>query len=1312
MELPPARKRKQVKSNVFNYVTVGWLTPVMLQGAKHTLRDDELLNLKDTDTAKHLAMITKPFWTDYYNHLEGNPRKPGLHKIFFKNYTGTFLLAFLNRALSVGCQLSFPIFMQQILYYLLFYVKPIPDVAKPTLLIDNGYLLVFVLFLLQALSSVFNQTAQQMFNSLQININTILISAIYEKSLRLSQKASREFTQGQILNLINVDTEKISTVLLSLAGFVVSPIQIGVAVKLLSDLIGVSVWGGAGSLFVILMLQMLAVNPLLKAQKGFLKMGDKRLKLLREIFYGMKVIKFRALEQFFSDRVTQVRWEQLGFLKFYYVAHLFFIGLIEIAPISMPTIAFIVYALLNGDIRPDIIFPALTLFNGLFETILIIPQATSSIAVGYVSWKRVVQFLLAEEAPGLSIESNVLEENAIVFEGTEYKWERVVSEQSTEDKQKPDNPEKKSDKNEKKIDKNEKKIDKNEIELERQESDATQVSDQFSLNNLDLKIKKGSKIAVVGPVGSGKSSFLSAVIGEMPLQSGKLHRYGTLAYCSQQPWILTETIQGNIVFNNTLEEDRLSTILNAVGLDNDLKMFPAGRMTEIGEKGVNLSGGQKARVALARAMYQDRDIYLLDDPISALDAQVGRQVFDNAIKGYLKDKTVILVTHQLHLLPEMDHIVVLDHGSIGEQGTFEELINKKGILQDMMQHYSIDKKEDKKEEKKEQALVEDDQTGKGAIITAEDQEQGAVQLGVYWNYVTACGGWPFLIVLSVSSTVYAVIQVISNLWLTWWSIDKYSLTTRQYLLGYGLLAVAQFLSIMCLLSVLLVGGYNAAKVYHSKALQSLLRAPMGFFDSQPIGRILNRMSKDIESIDQRMWLLCYLALLSVAALLGTGGLLIYTDPIMTALIVPLLIIYAYMIVFYQRSNREFKRYESTYRSPLYAHVSETLSGLATVKAYKVETQFLARLRMLMDESNVPTYMRLSSSIWIGIRMEVLSTTLTLLLGCLGISSAIDPSIIGVAFTYSLGITGLFSMLLRSTTQLESELNSIERLTKYISHLDQEQSPKNDDDPEESVWPSEGKIDFNQISLSYPSRPDTLILKNLTVSIKAGEKVGVIGRTGSGKSTLMTALFRIVELQSGSIVIDGRDIRKLGLNTLRSRMQIIPQEPVLFTGTIRNNLDVEGKFSDDDIWKVLEQIGLHEYVSSLNEKLDSPVSENGENLSVGQRQLICLGRAILQKPKILIMDEATASVDGAADKMIQESIKTQFKHTTVLSIAHRLNTIADFDRVLVLQDGELAEYDAPHILLSNPKSLFSALADATGQANSQLIRDIAKEKYSQ
>jgi ABC-type multidrug transport system fused ATPase/permease subunit len=435
---------------------------------------------------------------------------------------------------------------------------------------------------------------------------------------------------------------------------------------------------------------------------------------------------------------------------------------------------------------------------------------------------------------------------------------------------------------------------------------------------------------------------------------------------------------------------------------------------------------------------------------------------------------------------------------------------------------------------------------------------------------------------------------------------------------YGITAVGQFGFALIINCVFLIGGYRAAKYYHKAVMTRLIRAPMSFFDSQPIGRILNRVSKDIESVDQQIWIILFLSTISCAGALSSMAFLCYVDQRMIALVIPLVFIYFFFLKYYQRSNIEFKRFESLHRSPLNAHISETLGGISTVKAYRIEKQFVAKQRQLMNDANTPTYLRLKGGVWVAIRLELLSSTLTLCLALLAVLSAGEAALTGLSLTYAIGFARLLNLLLISTSQLENEFNSIERLSYYCDQLPQEPPELLPEDPKESEWPLHGVMDFQNVTLSYPTRPDVLILKDLSFSVKSGEKVGIIGRTGSGKSTLTTAIYRLVELVNGSITIDGVNISKMGLKTLRSRLQIIPQEPVLFSGTIRDNLDVEGKYQDVEIWEVLERIGLKEYVSSLSEKLQSSVIENGENLSLGQRQLICLGRAILVKPKVLIM----------------------------------------------------------------------------------------------
>ncbi|KAI8895406.1 P-loop containing nucleoside triphosphate hydrolase protein [Globomyces pollinis-pini] len=1204
------------------------------------------------------------------------------------------------QGLSVTCLLVQPTFLKQLLLYLT------PMYPRELLIFQSGITISIILTLLQIGSSLFEKISQQLMALIQVDMKTILIGAVYEKSLRLSQSSSKIFTQGNILNLINVDIEKISMMFIQITGLIMAPIQVVVSIVLLGQLIGYAVWGGAGALFGILFLQLAVIGFLVKFQKEFLAVGDRRLKSVREVLYGMKIIKFRALEKFFSDRIAKIRTQQISILKKYYAIQVYFIGLIQIAPISMPLIAFLVYGASVGTLTPAIIFPALSLFGGLFQPILVVPQSITAVAVAVVSWNRLSDFLLAEEVSesALATSETVNDLLAVSIKDGSFKWEVTENDPDSNNSNKP-----------------------KPVIVEVKESSAPATSNAevitesgpnvpesdkvFHLRNINLEFPKKSKIAIVGPVGSGKSSLLSAIIGEMAKTDGTLGINGSLAYCSQQPWILTDSIRGNIVFNQVLDEAKLERIIVACGLDKDLELFPSGVMTEIGEKGVNMSGGQKARIAVARAMYRAPEVILLDDPLSALDAHVGSFLFKEAVLKYLKEKTVVVVTHQLHFLPDFDHIVVMSKGSIAEQGTFQDLMARNGVLTELMKSYSVDEKSAEKKEDLSVAVKEEkDIVQKTGIIAEEDTMKGTVGWNVYWHYFDKCGGWFYVFTFVSGGLLNSGTQVINNLWLSWWTDNKYNLSLDTYMLVYGLLGVAQFVFALVINTVFLAGAFRAAKFYHGKALAGLMRSPMGFFDSQPIGRILNRMSKDIESVDQAIWILMFLVTISTSGIIATTIFLIYTKWTMVFLLLPLLVIFFVMIRYYQKSNIAFKRFESTNRSPLYSHVSETLAGISTVKAYGVEKEFIEKQRLLMDFSNTPTFLRLMAGIWISLRLEFLTAAITFMLCITSTMDKDNASATGVALTYAINFTRTLALLLISTSQLENEFNAIERLSVYCDQLPMEAAEVLEKDPNKESWPSKGEIQFQGISMSYPSRPDVLVLKNLSLDVKAGEKVGVIGRTGSGKSTLMQALFRIVELKEGKIEIDGLDIRQLGLNTLRNGIQIIPQEPVLFSGTIRDNLDVQSLYSDADVWDVLQRIGLKDYVNSLADKLDSPVTENGENLSVGQRQLICLGRAILVKPKILVMDEATASVDADADKLIQESIKTHFANTTVLSIAHRLNTIIDFDRVLVLDKGELIEYDHPHVLLSKVDGLFSMLADATGQTNSRILRDIAKTTF--
>nr|KAJ3421417.1 hypothetical protein HK105_003607 [Polyrhizophydium stewartii] len=864
----------------------------------------------------------------------------------------------------------------------------------------------------------------------------------------------------------------------------------------------------------------------------------------------------------------------------------------------------------------------------------------------------------------------------------------------------------------------------------------------FALQDISLDIPCGSLVAVVGSVGSGKSSLLSALIGGMRKTAGDSALFGSVAYCAQEPWIMSGTIEENIVFGDDSVRARVPAAVAAACLDRDLEILPNGLGTQIGEKGINLSGGgQKARVALARAIARDADIYLLDDPIAALDAHVGKQVFDDAICGVLRGKTVVLVTHQLHLLPKVDMVVVLDEGRVVETGAFRELMARNGsMLAEIMKDYHFDDHDpeaskeavdaDKADSNKPEDIVKAVKTFEEEKAVAEDRRVGRIEFKTVKSFFVAAGAW-FAIAMLLSFALSVATTIFARIFLQLWIDDKWHISQADYLSAYIGINAANVLTIF-----LFYGCYVSAITLHDRALAGIMYAPTSFFDGQPIGRILNRMTADVSSLDQDLANTMYILSGQLTEFIASGIVIGYSSPYLLSkrhmlaaqrcsmlrcrpsnadahavqLVVIASVAYA-LFWFYQRSYRELKRLQSIMRSPLLSHVSESLNGIQTIAAYGATGIFSAQLCRKIDLANKANLLFWGARYWLSIRLTIIGATATFVVGMLGAAEIIPPAILGLAINSTVTLGSSVNSSLQYLAETEASLNAVERLDYYAYNLPAEAARQLLTDPKDGAWPTAGAVAIRDLEIRYPSRPDHAVIQDLSLDIRPGEKVGVVGRTGSGKSTLMTALFRIMEASKGSIAIDGIDIASLGLKTLRSRLQIIPQDPVLFKGTVRSNLDFASKYTDDELWAALGLVSLKDFVGTLDGKLDAAIDENGANLSMGQRQLMCLCKAILAKPKVLVMDEATASVDAEADRRIQESIETQFVATTVLSIAHRLNTIAAFDRVLVLDTGRIAEFDAPHVLLGRSGSVFGEMVDATGAANAAVIRQIAADHFA-
>ena len=792
-------------------------------------------------------------------------------------------------------------------------------------------------------------------------------------------------------------------------------------------------------------------------------------------------------------------------------------------------------------------------------------------------------------------------------------------------------------------------------------------------------------------------------------------------------------------------------MLEACSLLPDIAILPAGDKTEIGEKGINLSGGQKTRISLARAVYQNCDMclsgcaltlrYLLDDPLSAVDAHVGRHIFRHCIKGLLAHKCVVLVTHALEFLPACDQVIVLENGAVVDQGTFEKVSQAtSGVLASLLQAQKEaqaqqaqqaqeespisplspmemsplssekngesdgEKKKDAEEEsdeeiteqakQAEEALGESD-AKKGELTVEETRVKGKVKRSVYLMYFIAAGGTCIISVILLLFVLAQVVRAINNWWLTYWSNDSAGRDAKWYLLIYIILGVLTVVVAIIAHLVLFFTGLRASSHLHDGLIKGILYSPMSFFDQTPLGRITNRISKDIYTVDKTLPGVFSSLLSCLFSVMSTLIVIIIASPLFIVVLIFLSIYYVYEGCYYIKSSREIKRLDSISRSPIYANFGETLDGTSVIRAYQAEKQFIQKNYDLLDRNQRAYFIISSSNCWLGIRLEFAGTIIigaTALLSVIQKPSATELfiSMAALAISYSLDTTQDLNWVVRMVTDMETQIVSVERIEEYTELPSEAPAHIPDTKPSEP-WPSKGDISINGIVMRY--RPELEpVIKELSVHILPGEKVGVVGRTGAGKSSLVLCLMRIVELERGSIEIDGVDISKIGLEDLRSKIAIIPQEPLLFSGTIRDNLDPFSNYTDEEIWSALQRASLHELIAQDPAGLEKVVEEHGTNYSVGQRQLLCVARALLRKSKVILMDEATASIDLETDMKIQKTIREEFSDSTVVTIAHRIHTIIDSDKVMVMELGRLKEFDKPSVLLSDKNSMFSQLVE--------------------
>uniref|UniRef100_A0A8C3PGJ8 Uncharacterized protein n=1 Tax=Chrysemys picta bellii TaxID=8478 RepID=A0A8C3PGJ8_CHRPI len=753
---------------------------------------------------------------------------------------------------------------------------------------------------------------------------------------------------------------------------------------------------------------------------------------------------------------------------------------------------------------------------------------------------------------------------------------------------------------------------------------------------------------------------------------------GSVAYVSQQAWIQNSILQENILFGSGLNRPYYERVLEACALLPDLEQLPNGDQTEIGERGVNISVGQKQRVNLARAVYSNADLYLLDDPLSAVDVHVGKHLFEKLIgpSGLLKNKTRILVTHNLTFLPRTDVIIVMENGRITHMGTYQELLSERANFAELLQ-----------------------------IFSAENKSEETPQMKIILKYLQAFG-WLWVWLTLAAYLGQNAVAIGQNLWLSTWSAEEEKnkdYTEWKHLrnnkLGvYGLLGFIQGLLVCYGAYVLTRGSLCASRTLHNHMLANVLHLPLQYFETNPVGQIINRFTKVKEKHDMfiidlrfhyylRTWLNCTLDVI------GTILVIMSASPLFILVVIPLGYLYFIIQRYYIASSRQIRRLAGASHSPVISHFSETLLGLSTIRAFGHQERFIRQNKDVVNENLVCFYNNVISNRWLAVRLEFLGNLMVFFAALFAVlaGNTVNSSTVGLSISYALNITQTLNFWVRKACEIETNGVSIERVCEY-EKMDKE-APWIMSKRPPMGWPNKGIIEF----INYQARYRTdlgLALQDVSFQTHSKEKVGIVGRTGAGKSTLTNCLFRIIERAGGKIIIDGIDISTIGLHDLRGNLNIIPQDPVLFSGTLQSNLDPFGKYSDHELWEAVELCDLKNFVQSLPKKLLHEISEGGENLSVGQRQLVCLARALLRKTKILILDEATASVDMETDNLVQSTIRREFHNCTVLTIAHRLHTIMDSERVLVLGSGRIIEFDTPHNLLLQ-QGVFSKMVSEAG-----------------
>ncbi|XP_041974687.1 ATP-binding cassette sub-family C member 4-like [Aricia agestis] len=1328
---------------LFSRLFFVWTFPLFTNGNRRDLEEYDLVPPRRIYGSKGAGDDLERKWKEAEFKSKATGKKASFTRVLMTTFLWSFIPGGLMQFMYVGLRTVSPLLFSELLTYWS---------VNSTMSRETAAMYAGCMVAANWLAAFFNHHGNLYCQQYGMKLRVATSSLMFRKIMRMNNGSLGETTAGKVVNILSNDLQRFDLAFLFLHYVWIIPIQLAAVCYLGYQQAGVSSLLGLAALIIIA----LPIQGVLGKIIGIIRFRtaektDARIKIMSEVINGIQVIKMYAWEIPFQKVVGDRRKEELKQIKLATILRTIFIGFMIFTERTALFFTILTYILLGNVLTANVIYPLQQFMNAAQINItLILPLVISFTSELFVSLRRVQEFLDLDDRPDLAGLDGDLALPSKLFRNMEGSFRK--------DKGDPVRPLSYQLRNDASFGNDLNNMGygssmrfrrslsvSNDLAVELRDVSSSWTGDAnfLALRNVSVRLRRGKLCAIIGSVGSGKSSILQLLLKELPAASGTVSVFGSISYASQEAWLFPSTVRENILFGLPYDPQKYKQVCKACALEKDFKQFPYSDQTLVGERGVSLSGGQRARINLARAVYREADIYLLDDPLSAVDANVGRQLFEGCINGYLRGRTRILVTHQIHFLKAADFIVVLNEGRVENMGTFDELVSSKDfsfMLSSLQEGKDKDtdsigsrKSEDNIKPPMLRAIstTEEEDGGKfeAQKMAAEEKQSGNLRWEVIAAYFRSGGNLCYIVFIMLLIFITAGSAAAADYWISYWSnqmaiyeedmvgqeldpgldVQVGNLTTGQYVIIHGSIVIVCILLTNIRVFPFATMCVRASQKLHNLMFSTMLRGIMRFFDTSSSGRILNRFTKDMGALDEilpRTLLDVFQIYSTLVFIIVLNAVALYWTLVPSAI---LLIFFIFFVKIYMKTAQGVKRLEGVTKSPVFGMVSSSLNGIATIRSAGAQHRLINEFDQHQDLHTCAWNSVLGAGCTFGFYLDTMClvylTTIIFVFLYVDFGDTIAVGSVGLAVTQSNTLTAMLQHGARMLVEFIAQLTSVERILEY-TRIEGEQNLFEGKIQVPPTWPSDGMISFQNVNLKYAPDED-VVLKNLNINIESGWKVGIVGRTGAGKSSLISALFRFAYLD-GRITIDDIDTSVVAKQTLRSKISIIPQEPVLFSATIRYNLDPFNIYSDEDLWRALEQVDMKSAVPSL----DFKVTEGGSNFSVGQRQLMCLARAVLRSNKLLIMDEATANVDPQTDNFIQQTIRRQFASCTVLTIAHRLNTIMDSDKVLVMSSGEVVEFDHPYMLLSDPDSHLSSMVRETGDKNSRKLFEIAKETYFQ